>query len=159
MNYQISLVSFLLFILSVAAPFATAHPSRPKVSAAASPVIAAQEQTEPTTDESSAQLPTQTDTERIYKGKEVDKKPVVKSKPQPEYTKEADGRRMDGTVVLRCVFASTGKVTNIHVVGDPPDGLRQSAIDAASRIKFKPAEKDGKPVSMWIELQYKFHPR
>jgi TonB family protein len=127
--------------------------------AVGSPVIAAQEQKKPTTEESAAQMPTQTDAERIYKGKEVDKKPVVKSKPQPVYTKEADGRRMGGTVVLRCVFASTGNVTNIHVVGDPPSGLRQSAIDAASLIKFSPAEKDGKPVSMWIELQYKFHPR
>jgi TonB family protein len=124
-----------------------------------SPVIAAQEQKKPTTEESAAQLPTQADAERIYKGKEVDEKPVIKSKPQPDYTKEAQEHRQEGVVVLRCVFTGTGRVTNIQVVVEPnpPYGLTQAAINAASRIKFKPAMKDGKPVSMWMELQYNFH--
>jgi hypothetical protein len=31
------------------------------------------------------------------------------------------------------------------------------AVQAARRIKFIPAAKDGKQVSMWIELQYNFN--
>jgi len=151
MNYQISLVCSCLFTFAVAAPCATAHSSLTK-GWAVNAVIAAQEQKKPTSDE-----PAKIDQEQIYKGKEVDKKLVVKSKPQPDYTREAEERGIGGRVVLRCIFASTGKVTNIHVVAGLPYGLTQAAIDAASRIKFKPAEKDGKPVSMWMELQYNFH--
>ena len=94
---------------------------------------------------------------QTYKGKEVDKKVSVKKKPEPSYTKEARNHGVEGTVVLRCVFTSTGQVTNIHVVAGLPDGLTESAIEAAKKIKFIPATKDGHPVSMWMELQYNFH--
>jgi TonB family protein len=96
---------------------------------------------------------------RIYSGKEVDKKASVKKKPEPGYTKDARTHGVEGTVVLRCVFTSTGQVTNIHVVSGLPDGLTEGAIDAAKKIKFTPAMKDGHPVSMWMELQYNFHRR
>jgi TonB family protein len=98
-------------------------------------------------------------TNQIYKGKEVDKKASVKKKPEPGYTKEARSHGIEGTVILRCVFASTGQVTNIHVVSELPDGLTERAIDAAKQIKFIPAMKDGHPVSMWMQLEYNFHLR
>ncbi len=97
------------------------------------------------------------DTGSIYKGKEVDQKVRVTKKPEPSYTKAARKHDVEGTVVIRCVFAATGQVTNIHVVSGLPDGLTERAIKAAEKIKFVPAMKDGKPVSMWIELQYNFH--
>jgi len=62
-----------------------------------------------------------------------------------------------GTIVIRCVFAATGSVTNIHVVSNLPDGLDQRAIEAARGIRFMPAIKDGHFVSMWMELQYNFN--
>src|SRR6266478_5309561 len=95
--------------------------------------------------------------EHIYfKGKEVDKRPVVKRKPEPEYTDEARLHRIEGSVVLRCVFAATGEVKNVHVVSGLPYGLTEAAIAAGKRIKFQPAVKDGKPVSYWMELVYNF---
>jgi TonB family protein len=100
----------------------------------------------------------QSNEEPIYKGKEVDKSPVVKSKPQPEYTGAARLHRIGGTVVLRCVFTSTGEAKHFFVVSGLPDGLTEASIAAGKRIKFKPAIKDGKPVSIWMELQYNFHP-
>jgi TonB family protein len=100
----------------------------------------------------------QSDEEHIYKGKEVDKKPVVTSKPQPEYTAAAQLHRVGGTVVLRCIFASTGETRNFFVVSGLPDGLTDTSIAAAKQIKFKPAIKDDKPVSIWMELRYVFHP-
>jgi len=35
-------------------------------------------------------------------------------------------------------------------------GLTQQAIAAAKKIKFVPAMKGGKPVSMWMQLVYEF---
>jgi TonB family protein len=148
MPYQLSIVSYCLFAFAVAVPCAAAQA---QTNGAAS-AVPGREQEKPTPR-------TQVEGERIYGGKEVDKKPVIKSKPQPDYPKEAQEHGQEGQVVLRCIFTATGKVTNTHVVFEPGPhyGLTQAAIDAASRIKFKPAMKDGKPVSMWMELQYKFH--
>jgi TonB family protein len=144
MPHKLSILSYRFFAFAVVVLCAAAQF---RTSGAAPLTSAAQEKS------------TQGEGERIYPGKEVDKKPVIKRKPQPDYTKEAQDHGQEGQVVLRCVFTANGKVTNIHVVVEPrpPYGLTQAAIDAASRIKFTPAMKDGKPVSMWMELQYKFH--
>jgi TonB family protein len=94
---------------------------------------------------------------RVYGGKEVETKVRVLSKPEPTYTEEARKNQVTGTVILRAVFAVDGRVRAIHVVSGLPDGLSQRAILAAQHIKFIPATKDGKPVSMWMELQYNFN--
>lgn len=94
---------------------------------------------------------------KIYKGSEIDTKVRVLSKPDPTYTDEARRHQVSGTIVLRCVFAADGHVRAIHVVSGLPDGLNEQAMEAARHIKFVPATKDGKPVSMWIELEYNFN--
>src|ERR1700737_482503 len=83
------------------------------------------------------------DANQIYSGKVVDKKPRILRKPEPTYTKEARKHGIEGTVVLRAVFASTGRVTNIHVISGLPDGLTDRSIEVAQKIKFEPAIKDG----------------
>ena len=104
-------------------------------------------------------LPLVLDTaERIYTGKEVTTKARLISKPKPHYTEDARWNLTSGTVVLRVVFSKTGEVNSINVVADLPDGLTEQAINAARRIKFVPATKDGKPVSMWMQLEYNFTP-
>jgi len=98
-----------------------------------------------------------TDSSKIFRGSEVDQKPRILSKPEPSYTEEARKNQIDGTIVLRVVFSSHGTVTNIHAVSGLPNGLTERAIAAARQIKFVPATKDGRPVSMWMELQYNFN--
>ena len=95
--------------------------------------------------------------ERLYKGSEVTLKARVTKKPEPKYTKTARKHAVEGTVVIRCVFSSAGQVTNIHVISGLPDGLTERAVEAAKKIKFIPAMKDGKPVSMWMQLEYNFN--
>lgn len=96
--------------------------------------------------------------ERIYIGREVDQKARLLTLPEPSYTDEARARAIMGTVVLKVVFSSTGQVTNIRVAQGVPYGLTERAIAAARKIKFIPAMKDGKPVSMWMQLEYNFSP-
>ena len=98
-----------------------------------------------------------TDYNRIFSGKEVTSKARVLDKPEPTYTEAARKNQITGTVVLRAVFSSAGSVTNIHAVSGLPDGLTERAIAAAKQIRFVPATKDGRPVSMWMELQYNFN--
>lgn len=95
--------------------------------------------------------------ERIYPGKEVDTKVRLMKKPEPTYTEKARRHQVIGTVVLKCVFAADGTVSNIRIVQGLPDGLTEKAIQAAHKIKFVPAMKDGKPVSMWMQLEYNFN--
>ena len=95
--------------------------------------------------------------EQIFTGSEVDQKIRITSKPDPSYTEEARKERTQGRVVLRAVFSSGGQVTNIRAVSGLPNGLTERAMTAAKQIKFVPATKDGRPVSMWMELQYNFN--
>ena len=94
---------------------------------------------------------------RAFVGKEVDTKARLISKPEPVYTEAARNHQITGTVVLKVVFAASGKVTNIRVVEGLPDGLTERAINAARKIKFVPAMKEGKYVSMWMQLEYNFN--
>ncbi|MBA2731430.1 MAG: energy transducer TonB [Acidobacteria bacterium] len=63
---------------------------------------------------------------------------------------------MSGTVVLRAVFSANGMVTNITTVSGLPHGLTERAMEAAKKIKFSPATKNGRPVSQYIQIEYNF---
>jgi len=86
----------------------------------------------------------------------LDRKRVVISKPEPWYTEDARQAGITGTVVLRVVLSSTGKVTNIQVVRGLPKGLTENAIEAARSLRFIPAVKDGHFVSFSVQLEYYF---
>ena len=95
--------------------------------------------------------------EKIYLGKEVDTKARLISKPEPSYTESAREHEITGTVVLRVVFSASGQITNIRIVTGLPYGLTERAIAAARKIKFIPGMKDGRYVSMWMQLEYNFN--
>ena len=95
--------------------------------------------------------------QNVFVGKDVDTKTRLISKPEPVYTDVAKSHQVIGVVVLKAIFAASGKVTNIRVVQGLPDGLTEAAIQAAKKIKFVPASKEGKYVSMWIQLEYNFN--
>jgi TonB family protein len=81
----------------------------------------------------------------------------VLAKPEPTYTEEARTALIEGTVVLRAVFAADGTVQHLLIMNSLPGGLTQQAIAVARKIKFIPATKDGRPVSMYIQLEYNFN--
>ena len=95
--------------------------------------------------------------EPVYTGKQIDRKARLGIKPEPEYTEEAKQNQITGTVVLRVVFTSAGNVSDIRIISGLPYGLTDRAIEAAKKIKFFPAMKDGKNVSMWMQLEYNFN--
>jgi TonB family protein len=95
--------------------------------------------------------------EQVYDPKEVDTRAVILSKPEPDYTDEARQKDFSGTVLLEIILSSSGKVTEIKVLDKLPYGLTESAIKAVRQIKFKPATKDGRPVSQRIKAEYHFN--
>jgi protein TonB len=92
-----------------------------------------------------------------YTSSEVDQRARVLSKPEPQYTEEARRNQISGTVLLRAVFASSGEVVQIHALNALPFGLTERAIAAARQIKFVPAMKNGRAVSVYMQLEYNFN--
>ncbi len=92
----------------------------------------------------------------VFKPEEVSRKPRITNRPAPEYTQAARRNRISGNVVLIIVLCRTGKVTNAKVVQGLPQGLTESCLDAAKRIEFEPAEKNGQPVSVKVRIDYNF---
>ena len=98
-----------------------------------------------------------TDYNRIFSGKDVTSKARILEKPEPQYTEAARKNQITGTVIIKAIFSSSGQVTNIVAVSKLPDGLTEKAITAARQIRFVPATKDGRPVSMYMQLEYNFN--
>lgn len=96
--------------------------------------------------------------EKVYAGKDVDSKPIISSQPKAEYTPEARRQNVEGVVSLSAVFTSQGEVRGIKARKRLPAGLTESATAAAGKITFAPAMKDGHPVSIRMQLEYKFNP-
>jgi TonB family protein len=96
------------------------------------------------------------DTEPAYSSRDVTRKAVIIVRPEPEYTEEARAHRAGGTVILKVVLSSSGKVTGIEVEKSLPRGLTEKAIEAARRLIFIPAMKDGKFVSQRVHVEYGF---
>ena len=94
---------------------------------------------------------------RIFPGKDVEQRARLLAKPEPQYTEEARRNQITGTVMLRVVFSSVGHVEQIHAVQTLPFGLTEKAIAAARQIRFVPATKGGRPVSVWMQLEYNFN--
>jgi len=88
---------------------------------------------------------------------QVTRRAIIVWKSEPFYTDRARAHQIVGTVKLEAVLGADGYVANINVTEGLKDGLTESAIEAARNIRFFPAEKDGKPVSQQIMLEYNFN--
>jgi TonB family protein len=85
-------------------------------------------------------------------------KPTILYREKARYTEEAKNQGVQGTVVLQVVFQANGAIGGVKVIRGLPYGLTESAIGAARKIKFEPAVKDGKPVSVRGSLEFTFNP-
>ncbi|MGI9105344.1 MAG: energy transducer TonB [Pyrinomonadaceae bacterium] len=98
-----------------------------------------------------------TDYAKTFAAREVTRKATINSKPEPQYTEDARKNQITGTVRLRLVLGSSGSISGITPLSRLPDGLTEKAIEAARRISFTPAEKDGRKVSQYITIEYNFN--
>jgi tetratricopeptide (TPR) repeat protein len=91
--------------------------------------------------------------EEIVPSKEITTRIRVINKPPPDFR----GIRSAGTVSLRAVFSADGTVKHILVTRKLDPEFDHACLLAAQRVEFTPALKDGKPVSMILELEYARH--
>jgi TonB family protein len=82
--------------------------------------------------------------------------PKILYKERAKYTEEARRNKVQGTVMLSAVFTTDGRVVDIRVIRGLPDGLTETAIEAAQKIRFLPAIKNGAPVTVRATLEFNF---
>lgn len=90
----------------------------------------------------------------VASSREVDTRPKIHAKPEPNFTMPERARYRGRQIVLRATLCGSGKVTDIGVNEGLTDAMNAAAIEAARLIQFTPAEKDGKKVSRPVTLKY-----
>lgn len=92
-----------------------------------------------------------------FRSSEVEQRARVFQKTEPSYTESARKFGITGTVVLRGVFSHDGQIRDLQIIRRLPHGLTEASVRAALAIKFTPAQKNGKPVSIYMLLEYNFN--
>lgn len=83
--------------------------------------------------------------------------PHVTYNPDPDYTREAQKVKYEGTTVISLVVDASGETRDLQITKPLGLGLDENAVKAVSTWKFEPAQKDGKPVSVWVAVEVNFH--
>lgn len=78
------------------------------------------------------------------------------SKPRAVHTDIAKSKNIEGTVQLKVTFKKDGTIGKIKIIKGLPDGLTEQAVEAAKKIRFNPAIKKGKPVTVTKIVEYTF---
>jgi TonB family protein len=83
--------------------------------------------------------------------------PRVIYDPDPEYSPEARAAKYQGTVKLWAIIGPDGKPHELRVERALGMGLDEKAIQAVRTWRFEPAQYDGHPVPVLIEVEVSFH--
>jgi TonB family protein len=83
--------------------------------------------------------------------------PLVIYKVDPEFSEEARRAKYQGSVLLMVDVDTTGRASNVRILKSVGLGLDEKAVEAVSRWRFRPAIKDGKPVTVPAAIEVNFH--
>ena len=86
--------------------------------------------------------------------------PALLYTPEPEYSKYAKKKRIQGVCLVGMIVDAEGIPQNVHIVKSLEPSLDQNAIEAVKKYRFRPAMKDGKtpvPVVVNIEVNFRLY--
>jgi protein TonB len=95
--------------------------------------------------------------EHAFKASEVTRPALITFKPEPGFTVEARRDLIEGVVRLRALLKYDGTVEIIEVVQGLPEGLTERSVEAAKKIRFQPATRNGRTVTQSVILEYNFN--
>ncbi len=78
------------------------------------------------------------------------------SSVDPEYSDEARRAKFTGIVIVSLVVDPSGKPQHVHVIRHLGMGLDERAIEAVRQYRFKPAEYQGRPVPVEVNIEVNF---
>jgi protein TonB len=86
---------------------------------------------------------------------------IPESKIEPEYPELARVARLEGNVILQAIIHDDGTVGDIEILrcNRPNMGFEDSAVEAVSQWRYKPALQNGKPVEVYftVFVEFKLH--
>jgi protein TonB len=86
--------------------------------------------------------------------------PVPINTPPPRYPREALRRGIGGTVRVRVTVGPTGGVERLDLAQASGNReLDRAALETVRRWRFRPATRDGQPVSAEVVVPLEFDPR
>ncbi len=72
----------------------------------------------------------------------------------PEYARKSG---VEGTVIVQAKIDTAGDVIDTHIMQSlAKGGCDEAAITAINAVKWKPAQKDGKLVTVWVSIPVRF---
>ncbi len=92
--------------------------------------------------------------EAVEKG--VYSKPLIVLRKPRVGVDSVRGRVISGTVRVRITFLANGEIGNVDLLNSVEVSLDMNAFNAAKKIKFLPAEKNGKAVDVTKVIEFSF---
>jgi hypothetical protein len=84
------------------------------------------------------------------------KPPEFLNRVRPDYTAEAELADITATVEAMVVFGSGGELGRVEIIRWAGFGLDDASERAIRQLKFKPATRDGNPISVRAMIRYNF---
>ena len=91
---------------------------------------------------------------RVTDSRDLKTQPRILSQPDPQYTAEEVKGAESKKVVLLTVLSDSGEVKHTIVLRPLKYDLTLKAVEAAGKIQFEPATRDGKSVSVVSVVEY-----
>jgi TonB family protein len=82
--------------------------------------------------------------------------PVPLYTPEAHYTPEAKKAEIKGKCLVSFIVDQQGMPKNIRIIQSLDTGLDQNAMDAVAKYRFKPAMRNGEPVSVVLTSEVNF---
>ena len=82
--------------------------------------------------------------------------PVLSFKREPEYSEDARKVKLQGVVILVIEVDAQGEPRNIRVEKGLGLGLDEKAVEAVKSWRFRPATRNGKPVTALARIEVTF---
>lgn len=95
--------------------------------------------------------------QRYFQTRELDVRPGILVRVEPEYPEAAARRFLSGRVIARLLIDESGAVERVAIVSaDPPGYFEESATRAFMAARFTPGMKDGRAVRVQMLLEVTF---
>ena len=118
------------------------------------PGVAAPQGTPPPAEVTEKREPNCSTGQQHYKMGEV---PQPIYQPEPEFSERARREKKQGVVILSLVVNDEGLPTDVSIIRPLGYGLDEKALSCVKNWRFKPAEKNGRPVAAKIMVEVDFH--
>ena len=82
--------------------------------------------------------------------------PRLLERVEARYPEEARLSGLTGTVGVRIVVGTDGRVISAEVLQSAGHGFDEAALEAARKLRFEPATREGRPVAVQLDYEVRF---